>query len=153
NPDFLHFALLPNHRGWTRLLRDLRYVVVDEGHAYRGVFGAHVSLVLRRLRRLAAHYAREGDRPPTFVVASATSADPATSAARLVGVEPDDVVTVARDTSPAGRKTFALWEPPEVVGFEAGPDPAEGHDDDPAVADRKSTHLNSSHVKISYAVF
>ncbi|MCO7275461.1 DEAD/DEAH box helicase [Cellulosimicrobium cellulans] len=136
NPDFLHFALLPNHRGWSRLLRDLRYVVVDEGHAYRGVFGAHVSLVLRRLRRLAAHYAREGDRPLTFVVASATTADPATSAARLVGVEPDDVVTVAQDTSPAGRKTFALWEPPVVVGFDAATDagPAEGHhDDDPTV--------------------
>ncbi|WP_216609934.1 DEAD/DEAH box helicase [Cellulosimicrobium protaetiae] len=144
NPDFLHFALLPNHRGWARLLRDLRYVVVDEGHAYRGVFGAHVSLVLRRLRRLAAHYAREGDRPPTFVVASATTADPATSAARLVGVEPDGVVTVARDTSPAGRKTFALWEPPVVVGFDAGSadgpseeppaTPADRREDDPAVA-------------------
>ncbi len=137
NPDFLHFALLPYHRGWSRLLRDLRYVVVDEGHAYRGVFGAHVSLVLRRLRRLAAHYAKEGDRPPTFVVASATSADPATSAARLVGVAPDDVVTVAQDTSPAGRKTFALWEPPVVVGFAAAVSagtPSEAHADDPAVA-------------------
>src|SRR5690606_17505945 len=144
NPDFLHFALLPNHRGWARLLRDLRYVVVDEGHAYRGVFGAHVSLVLRRLRRLAAHYAREGDRPPTFVVASATSADPATSAAGLVGAEPDEVVTVARDTSPAGRKTFALWEPPEVVGFEAGPDPAEDRDDDPAVAAEAPEHPRRS---------
>lgn len=137
NPDFLHFALLPYHRGWSRLLRDLRYVVVDEGHAYRGVFGAHVSLVLRRLRRLAAHYAKEGDRPPTFVVASATSADPATSAARLVGVAPDDVVTVAQDTSPAGRKTFALWEPPVVVGFDAAVSAgttSEAHADDPAVA-------------------
>src|SRR5690606_19819587 len=64
--------------------------------------------------------------------------------ARLVGVEPDDVVTVARDTSPAGRKTFALWEPPEVVGFEAGPDPAEGHDDDPAVAAEAPEHPRRS---------
>src|SRR5690606_23456083 len=65
----------------------------------------------------------------------ATTADPATSAARLVGVEPDDVVTVAQDTSPAGRKTFALWEPPVVVGFDAASaaGPAEGHDDDPTV--------------------
>lgn len=127
NPDFLHFALLPNHRRWSRLLRDLRYVVVDEGHAYRGVFGAHVSLVLRRLRRLAAHYAREGDPAPTFVVASATTADPSVSAARLVGVEPDDVVTVAADSSPSGHRTFALWEPPVVAGFEAT------HPDDPSV--------------------
>ncbi|MBD8078891.1 DEAD/DEAH box helicase [Cellulosimicrobium arenosum] len=118
NPDFLHFALLPNHRRWSRLLRDLRYVVVDEGHAYRGVFGAHVSLVLRRLRRLAAHYAREGDPAPTFVVASATTAEPAVSAARLVGVDAADVVTVAGDTSPSGHRTFVLWEPPVVAGFE-----------------------------------
>ncbi len=135
NPDFLHFALLPNHRRWSRLLRDLRYVVVDEGHAYRGVFGAHVSLVLRRLRRLAAHYAREGDPAPTFVVASATTADPAVSAARLVGVEPADVVTVAGDTSPSGHRTFALWEPPVVAGFgaAAGSQQPEEHVDDPAV--------------------
>jgi DEAD/DEAH box helicase domain-containing protein len=135
NPDFLHFALLPNHRRWSRLLRDLRYVVVDEGHAYRGVFGAHVSLVLRRLRRLAAHYAREGDPAPTFVVASATTADPAVSAARLVGVEPADVVTVAGDTSPSGHRTFVLWEPPVVAGFgaAAGSQQPEEHVDDPAV--------------------
>ena len=131
NPDFLHFALLPNHRRWSRLLRDLRYVVVDEGHAYRGVFGAHVSLVLRRLRRLAAHYAREGAPAPTFVVASATTADPAVSAARLVGVDAADVVTVAGDTSPSGHRTFALWEPPVVAGF--GTADAAQHPDDPAV--------------------
>ncbi|WP_435738453.1 DEAD/DEAH box helicase [Cellulosimicrobium sp. PMB13] len=133
NPDFLHFALLPNHRRWSRLLRDLRYVVVDEGHAYRGVFGAHVSLVLRRLRRLAAHYAREGEAAPTFVVASATTADPAVSAARLVGVDPADVVTVAGDTSPSGHRTFALWEPPVVAGFGAAAQHQEEHVDDPAV--------------------
>ncbi len=139
NPDFLHFALLPNHRRWTRFLRNLRYVVVDEGHSYRGVFGAHVALVLRRLSRLSAHYApappaklsepRRGmDRPTsdtaparglTFVVASATTADPAVSAGRLVGVPSEQIVTVDADTSPAGRKTFALWQPPEVLGYEA----------------------------------
>ncbi|MBD5785328.1 DEAD/DEAH box helicase [Cellulosimicrobium terreum] len=134
NPDFLHFALLPNHRRWSRLLRDLRYVVVDEGHAYRGTFGAHVSLVLRRLRRLAAHYAREGDPAPTFVVASATTADPGASAARLVGVDAAEVVTVAGDTSPTGHRTFALWEPPVVVGFDAAAQAAhDQHVDDPTV--------------------
>ncbi|MFC8798674.1 DEAD/DEAH box helicase [Promicromonospora sp. NPDC057138] len=114
NPDFLHYALLPNHRRWSRLLKGLRYVVVDEGHAYRGVFGAHVSLVLRRLARLAAHY---GEGSPTFVVASATTAEPAVSAARLIGVAPDDVTAVTADTSPSGRRTVVLWQPPEIVGW------------------------------------
>lgn len=133
NPDYLHFSLLANHARWARFLRSLRYVIVDEGHAFRGVFGAHVSLVLRRLQRLAAHYAppvpdaagrlagadpgsRIAPRPagPTFIVASATTADPAVSAARLIGVDPADVVAVTEDASPAGRKTFALWEPPEL---------------------------------------
>ena len=145
NPDFLHFSLLPNHRRWARLLRSLRYVVVDEGHAYRGVFGAHVSLVLRRLARLAAHHAPRPDPGPgaspgasgaapenlaggpVFVVASATTAEPAVSTARLVGVSPDEVVTVTADASPAGRRTVALWQPPEIAGFErsgAGDEPA-----------------------------
>lgn len=127
NPDFLHFALLPNHRRWGRLLRGLRYVVVDEGHAYRGVFGAHVSLVLRRLARLAEHH---GGAAPTFVVASATSADPAASAARLIGVNPDDVTAVTRDASPSGRRTVALWQPPEIAGF--GVERAGAADVDPA---------------------
>ncbi|WP_245807183.1 DEAD/DEAH box helicase [Krasilnikoviella flava] len=143
NPDFLHFSLLPGHRRWARLLRGLRYVVVDEGHAYRGVFGAHVSLVLRRLARLAAHY-RPSDRLApegsatlgkiVFVVASATTAEPAASTGRLVGVPPEDVVTVTADSSPAGRRTFALWQPPEVAGFErsrAAAGEAPSHDDDP----------------------
>ena len=123
NPDYLHFALLPQHRRWARLLANLRYVVIDECHAYRGLFGAHVALVLRRLRRLADHYAgsarvrRTGAPGVTFVLASATTADPAESAARLVGVAPEDVVAVTRDTSRAGRKTFALWQPPALPGF------------------------------------
>ena len=93
NPDFLHFALLPGHGRWNRLLRGLRYVVVDESHAFRGVFGAHVALVLRRLRRVAALHGRA----PTFILASATTADPAESTARLVGVPADDVVAVTDD--------------------------------------------------------
>ncbi|WP_343035677.1 DEAD/DEAH box helicase [Isoptericola sediminis] len=113
NPDFLHFALLPQHRRWTRLLRGLRYVVVDEGHTYRGVFGAHVALVLRRLARLVEHL---GGTAPTVVVASATTADPAVSAARLIGVDPDQVTAVTRDSSPSGRRTVALWRPPEITG-------------------------------------
>ncbi|MGO1318499.1 MAG: DEAD/DEAH box helicase, partial [Cellulomonadaceae bacterium] len=117
NPDFLHFALLPNHARWVRLLRGLRYVIVDEGHAFRGVFGAHVALVLRRLRRVVEHLSGTS---PTFVLASATTADPASSAGRLIGVPPDEVTVVAADTSPTGHKTFALWEPPPLPG--TGPD-------------------------------
>ncbi len=112
NPDFLHFSLLPSHGRWERLLRGLRYVVVDESHAFRGVFGAHVALVLRRLRRLAAAHGRQ----PTFVLASATTADPAAAASRLLGVAPDEVEAVTQDTSPQGRKTFVLWEPPLLPG-------------------------------------
>lgn len=115
NPDFLHFALLPQHRRWARLLGSLRYVVVDECHAFRGVFGAHVGLVLRRLRRVARSYGAS----PVFLLASATTADPAASAARLVGVPPDDVVAVTDDASPAGRKTFVLWQPPPLPGADA----------------------------------
>lgn len=148
NPDFLHFSLLPGHRRWARVLRGLRYVVVDECHAYRGVFGAHVAAVLRRLRRVAAHHGSA----PTFVLASATTADPAAGAARLVGVAADDVVAVTEDASPQGRKTFALWQPPELPGqvpVLGEPEPAElatlpravlGTDDDAALATPGETH-------------
>ena len=112
NPDFLHFALLANHARWTRLLRGLRFVVVDECHAFRGVFGAHVAAVLRRLRRLAAHHGTA----PTFVLASATTADPAASAGRLLGVDPEAVEAIVDDASPRGRTTFALWQPPLLPG-------------------------------------
>lgn len=115
NPDFLHFAVLPQHERWSRLLSSLAYVVLDEGHAYRGVFGAHVGLVLRRLRRLAAAYGAS----PTFVLASATTAEPQVSAARLIGVEPDEVVAVDDDASPSGRRTVVLWRPPELPGGDA----------------------------------
>jgi DEAD/DEAH box helicase domain-containing protein len=136
NPDFLHYSLLPNHRRWSRLLKGLRYVVVDEGHAYRGVFGAHVSLVLRRLARLAARY---GEGSPTFVVASATTAEPAVSAARLIGVAPDDVAAVTEDASPSGRRTVVLWQPPEVMGWRP---PADG--DSGAEVEVDSLHRDRS---------
>ncbi len=104
NPDLLHHSLLPGHARWSRFLRGLEYVVVDECHVYRGVFGAHVSAVLRRLRRVAGRYGAT----PTVVLASATVSDPAGHASRLTGL-PVRAVTV--DGSPRGPMTFALWEP------------------------------------------
>ncbi len=105
NPDMLHRSLLPAHERWARFLSRLRYVVVDECHHYRGVFGAHVAQVLRRLRRACAAYGAS----PTFVLASATVADPAVAAARLTGLE---VEAVTDDGSPHGEVVLGLWEPP-----------------------------------------
>ena len=109
NPDLLHHSLLPGHERWAPFLRALKYVVVDECHAYRGVFGSHVALVLRRLRRVAARYRAT----PTFVLASATIAEPAAHASRLVGMP---VRAVTRDGSPRPGVTIGLWEPPMVTG-------------------------------------
>jgi len=105
NPDMLHRGILPRHGDWASFLRHLRYVVVDECHSYRGVFGSHVALVLRRLRRICARYGAS----PVFVLASATVSSPETSAARLTGLP---VVPVTDDASPRGATEFALWEPP-----------------------------------------
>jgi DEAD/DEAH box helicase domain-containing protein len=112
NPDMLHASLLPDHPRWADFFLRLSLVVVDEAHVARGVFGSHIAMVLRRLRRLIAHYG--GD--PTFVLASATIGNPAELAERLVGV-PFDAVT--EDGSPAGEKVFALWNPP-VIDEESG---------------------------------
>ncbi|GAB3200043.1 DEAD/DEAH box helicase [Nocardioides hungaricus] len=105
NPDMLHRSLLPGHGWWAAFLGSLRYVVVDECHHYRGVFGAHVSHVLRRLRRICASYGAH----PTFVLASATVAEPEVFARRLTGL---DVLAVTGDASPRGEVSLALWEPP-----------------------------------------
>jgi DEAD/DEAH box helicase domain-containing protein len=105
NPDMLHRGILPAHQRWSSTLRRVAYVVVDECHAYRGVFGSHVGHVLRRLRRICRRYGAE----PVFVLASATVADPAAAATRLVGA-PVEAVTF--DGSPRPGATFALWEPP-----------------------------------------
>lgn len=116
NPDMLHRGILPGHARWSSFLRGLRYVVIDECHTYRGVFGSHVAQVLRRLRRICARYGAE----PVFLLASATAADPAQAATRLTGVP---VVEVTEDTSPRGELAFALWEPPltELSGEHGAP--------------------------------
>ncbi|MEU2256020.1 DEAD/DEAH box helicase [Nocardia xishanensis] len=105
NPDMLHVGMLRSHQRWARVFRRLRYVVVDECHAYRGVFGSHVALVLRRLRRIAARYGAD----PVFVLCSATTAEPSAAASRLIGAP---CVAVTEDGSPRGPRTVALWEPP-----------------------------------------
>ena len=112
NPDMLHAGILPDHPRWADFLLRLSHVVVDETHVFRGVFGSHVAHIVRRLRRLVAHYG--GD--PAFVLASATVGNPVELAERLVG-EPFEAVT--DDRSPSGGKTFALWNPP-IVDEESG---------------------------------
>ncbi|MFC9088167.1 DEAD/DEAH box helicase [Nocardiopsis dassonvillei] len=104
NPDMLHHGILPRHGVWARFLRRLRYVVIDEAHRYRGVFGSHVAQILRRLRRVCARYRSR----PVFVLASATSGSPAESATRLTGVP---VTAVSRDGSPRPGMSVALVEP------------------------------------------
>ena len=107
NPDLLHFSLLPGHARWAGFLAALRFVVVDEAHRYRGVFGSQVGLVLRRLRRLAASYGAD----PVFVVASATAGDPAGTTADLVGVPRTAVTTVDVDRSARGPVEVVLRDP------------------------------------------
>jgi DEAD/DEAH box helicase domain-containing protein len=109
NPDMLHHVLLPGHPHWAAFLRGLRFVVVDECHHYRGVFGSHVAAVLRRLRRVAARYGAD----PVFVLASATTGDPRATAQRLTGLDSE---VVDDDGSPRGRTDFVLWEPPLLPG-------------------------------------
>lgn len=105
NPDMLHVSLLRGHARWAHFFRKLRYIVVDECHSYRGVFGTHVAWVIRRLRRIAARYGAQ----PTFILASATTAEPEVAATRLIGAP---CTPVTDDGSPHGPRTVALWEPP-----------------------------------------
>jgi DEAD/DEAH box helicase domain-containing protein len=112
NPDMLHVGVLPHHDRWADVLHNLRYVVVDEAHVYRGVFGSHVGNVLRRLRRLAGVYGAE----PQLLLASATIANPGELAASLAGVR---ATVVARDAAPRAERTIALWNP-ELLDAELG---------------------------------
>jgi DEAD/DEAH box helicase domain-containing protein len=107
NPDMLHLGILPHHLSWHRLFRGLKYVVIDEAHIYRGVFGSHLGNVLRRLRRLCAVYGAA----PQFICCSATIANPREHAEKLVGL-PFEVID--NDGSPRGERDFILWNPPLV---------------------------------------
>jgi DEAD/DEAH box helicase domain-containing protein len=112
NPDMLHVGVLPHHDRWGDVLTNLAYVVVDEAHVYRGVFGSHVANVLRRLRRIARIYGAE----PQFLLASATIANPAELAHSLLGL---DVTVVEDDAAPRAERTIALWNP-ELLDEELG---------------------------------
>jgi DEAD/DEAH box helicase domain-containing protein len=115
NPDMLHVGVLPHHDRWGDVLSNLAYVIVDEAHVYRGVFGSHVANVLRRLRRLARVYGAE----PQFLLASATIANPGELGARLLGVE---TTVIGDDAAPRAERTVALWNPPltdEELGLRA----------------------------------
>jgi DEAD/DEAH box helicase domain-containing protein len=107
NPDMLHVGLLPNHKGWGDFLANLDWVVVDEAHTYRGVFGSHVANVLRRLRRIARAYGAE----PRFLLASATIANPVELAERLVG---ERFELIDDDGAPRSGREIAMWNPPLI---------------------------------------
>lgn len=120
NPDMIHLSLLRNHSRWAVFLRNLRYIVVDECHYYRGIFGSNVAMVLRRLLRLCERYSANG-ATPTVIFASATTSSPAETAAELIG---QTVVEVTEDGSPQGARTIALWEPallPDLAGENGAP--------------------------------
>jgi DEAD/DEAH box helicase domain-containing protein len=117
NPDMLHVGVLPHHDRWGDVLTNLAYVIVDEAHVYRGVFGSHVANVLRRLRRLARVYGAE----PQFLLASATIANPGDLARALTGAE---TTVIGDDGAPRAERTVALWNPPltdEELGLRASP--------------------------------
>jgi DEAD/DEAH box helicase domain-containing protein len=107
NPDMLHTGILPHHTRWTRLFENLSYIVIDELHTYRGVFGSHLCNVLRRLRRIARFYGRE----PQFICSSATIANPGELGSRLIE---SDVEVLNANGAPAAEKTFVFYNPPVV---------------------------------------
>lgn len=107
NPDMLHGAILPHHTGWARFLERLRFIVIDEIHSYRGIFGSHLANVLRRLKRVCSHYGGK----PQFICCSATIANPVELVERLTG---EQVAVVDQDGSPRGKKYFILWNPPRL---------------------------------------
>jgi DEAD/DEAH box helicase domain-containing protein len=124
NPDMLHVGILPAHERWAEFLHHLRYVVLDEAHVYRGVFGSHVGQVVRRLRRLCARYGSD----PRFVLTSATIAEPQAFAEKLVGVP---FAAVDEDQAPRPERTVVFWNPPL---------------EDPAAGTRRSALAEASYV-------
>jgi DEAD/DEAH box helicase domain-containing protein len=110
NPDMLHTGILPHHTKWTRLFENLQYIIIDELHTYRGVFGSHLANVLRRLKRIMRFYGRE----PQFIFSSATIANPGELASRLIG---SDVEVLDGNGAPSAEKYFVFYNPPVVNKF------------------------------------
>lgn len=107
NPDMLHLGILPNHKMWYAFIKNLKYIVVDEAHIYRGVFGSHVANVIRRLVRLCRIFGAV----PQFILCSATISNPGEHAVRLVGKE---FQVIQWDGSPSGGNDFVFWNPPKI---------------------------------------
>ncbi len=105
NPEMLHVGILPNHKLWSRFLRRLKFVVIDEGHMYRGVFGSHIAMLIRRLRRICRRYGAN----PQFIVTSATLGNPKEHAEALTGLP---MTAITDDGAPTAGREFALWNPP-----------------------------------------
>jgi DEAD/DEAH box helicase domain-containing protein len=110
-PDMLHMGMLPYHRGWAHFLACLEDIIVDESHAYRGVFGSHFSLILRRLKRVVALYHKT---PPTFLFGSATIGNPDDHAAQLLG---SSVTAITESGAPSGGRLTILWQPPDEHSY------------------------------------
>lgn len=132
NPDLLHHSILPNHQRWAGFLRTLRYIVIDECHRYRGMFGAHVAMVIRRLRRLCAGYGAE----PVVLCSSATVLAPDEVVGRLIGAESDEIVAITEDAAPRAARDIVLWQPT-------------GHHDD-ETADLLADQVNAGRQAIAF---
>ena len=137
NPDMLHQGILPNHARWNRFFTHLSFVVIDEVHAYRGVFGSHLANVLRRLRRICEHYGSQ----PQFICSSATIANPREHAERITGMPME---LVANDGSPRGPRRFVMWNPPPLDAAATGKP-----DDWRAGGDRRSPLWEAVHLMAS----
>ncbi|VUG18577.1 HRQ1 [Brettanomyces bruxellensis] len=111
NPDMVHTSILPGHQYWQRFLRNLRYVMIDELHMYKGLFGSHVALIMRRLRRICALH---GNDKLHFISCSATLKDPVTHMHDIFGIPCEDIVHVKKDGSPSGGKHLIAWNPPLI---------------------------------------
>ncbi|GMG40585.1 unnamed protein product [Ambrosiozyma monospora] len=111
NPDIIHASMLPNHQQWRRFLVNLKFVIVDELHMYKGLFGSHVALIMRRLRRVCSFL---GNDDVCFISCSATLKDPVMHMHNIFGIELDSITHIDRDGSPSGCKHLVVWNPPYI---------------------------------------
>lgn len=111
NPDMVHTSILPNHQAWRHFLFHLKYVVIDELHMYKGLFGSHVALVMRRLRRMCSFLGNDNIQ---FISCSATLKDPVKHMQAIFGVDEEEIVHIHNDGSPTGQKHLVVWNPPYI---------------------------------------